>query len=172
MDLPLTPRMVILEEKKLVGMHLKMCLDDHKVANLWSAFMPKRNQITNAISGELISMAIYGKDYFRQFNPSAEFEKWAAVEVSNVENPPPGLRGFILSSGIYAVFDYKGSANDPAIYQFIFTQWLPASEYQLDDRPHFEILGSQYNNESSDSEEEIWIPVKPKHWSASFQDGF
>lgn len=163
MDHPLTPRMVILEEKKLVGMWLMVCLEDHKVSNLWSAFMPKRNQISNAISSDLISMAIYGKDYFRHFNPRAEFEKWAAVEVSNVENPPPGMKCFILPSGLYAVFDYKGSSTDPAIYQSIFTRWLPASEYQLDDRPHFEILGAQYKNESTDSEEEIWIPVKPKH---------
>jgi AraC family transcriptional regulator len=36
------------------------------------------------------------------------------------------------------------------------------SAYDLDNRPHFEILGEKYKNESPDSEEELWIPVKLK----------
>ena len=47
-------------------------------------------------------------------------------------------------------------------FQYIFTNWLPNSEYELDNRPHFEILGDKYINGSADSEEEIWIPVKYK----------
>jgi len=39
---------------------------------------------------------------------------------------------------------------------------LPNSDYELDNRPHFEILGKKYKNNSADSEEEIWIPVKLK----------
>ena len=34
--------------------------------------------------------------------------------------------------------------------------------YTLDDRPHFEILGEKYKNQDPDSEEELWIPIKPK----------
>ncbi|MDP5096829.1 MAG: GyrI-like domain-containing protein [Flavobacterium sp.] len=39
---------------------------------------------------------------------------------------------------------------------------MPNSEYQLDNRPHFEILGAKYKNNAPDSEEEIWIPIKRK----------
>jgi AraC family transcriptional regulator len=39
---------------------------------------------------------------------------------------------------------------------------LPASEYVVDNRPHFEILGAQYKNNEPDSEEEIWIPIQLK----------
>jgi AraC family transcriptional regulator len=40
---------------------------------------------------------------------------------------------------------------------------LPLSkEYELDDRPHFEILGDKYKNNDPNSEEEIWIPIKLK----------
>ena len=33
----------------------------------------------------------------------------------------------------------------------------------LDQRPHFEILGSKYKNENPASEEEVRIPIKPKN---------
>ena len=38
--------------------------------------------------------------------------------------------------------------------------WIAKSDYNLDDRPHFEVLGEKYIN--ADSEEEIWIPIKKK----------
>ena len=60
------------------------------------------------------------------------------------------------------IFDYKGSSTDTSIFQYIFRTWLPSSSYQLDDRPHFEVLGAKYKNNDPESEEEIWIPIKPK----------
>ncbi|RYE38364.1 MAG: GyrI-like domain-containing protein, partial [Sphingobacteriales bacterium] len=44
----------------------------------------------------------------------------------------------------------------------IFTEWLPNSAYELDDRPHFELLGSKYKNDDAESEEEIFVPVRLK----------
>jgi AraC family transcriptional regulator len=67
-----------------------------------------------------------------------------------------------LTGGLYAVFDYKGLSTDNSIFQFIFGTWLPSSEYDLDDRPHFEVLGNKYKNNDPTSEEEIWIPIKMK----------
>ena len=67
-----------------------------------------------------------------------------------------------LAGGQYAVFNYKGMPGDPKIFQYIYSEWLPASSYRLDNRPHFEVLGSKYKHNSQDSEEEIWIPVVEK----------
>jgi AraC family transcriptional regulator len=39
---------------------------------------------------------------------------------------------------------------------------LPKSEYELDYRPHFEILGEKYKNNDQLSEEDIFIPIKPR----------
>jgi AraC family transcriptional regulator len=73
------------------------------------------------------------------------------------------METFTLTSGLYAVFQYKGTANEAAgTFQYILGTWLPNSEYTLDSRPHFEILGEKYKNNDPDSEEEIWIPIKPK----------
>ena len=101
---------------------------------------------------------------FKNFNPAAEFQKWAAVEVLDFTEIPEGMETYTIKGGLYAVFDYVGPASEgEKIFTYIFTSWLPASEYELDNREHFEILGEKYKNNEPDSEEEIWIPVKRKN---------
>ena len=124
--------------------------------------MPMRHDIYNRLNDEVISLQNYDPGYFESFNPNAQFEKWTAVEVSVFDSIPIGMETMTLEEGLYAVFDYRGSSADPRIFQYIFTTWLPGSAYQLDHRPHFEILGAKYKNNDSNSEEEIWIPIKPK----------
>lgn len=156
----MTPRIETTNEKKLVGKRLTMSFSNYKVAELWQSFLPKRKEISNNLSDDLISMVIYKPVHFSVFKPTNEFEKWATVEVSAFENIPTGMETFVLSSGLYAVFDYKGLSTDNSIFQYIFGTWLPSSGYVLDDRPHFEVLGNKYKNNDPTSEEEIWIPIK------------
>jgi AraC family transcriptional regulator len=156
------PRIEISEEKKLVGKRLVMSFADYRVGELWQSFMPRLNEIGSKVSNDLISMAIYKPGHFAAFDLANKFEKWAAVAVSDLENIPDGMETFVLPGGLYAVFDYKGSNTDNTVYQYIFGTWLPDSDYILDDRPHFEILGEKYKNNDPTSEEEIWIPIKLK----------
>ena len=100
--------------------------------------------------------------YFNDFNPDTEFEKWAAVEVTDLNSIPAGMESFILKAGLYAVFLHKGSGTDNSTHQYIYSTWLPNSDYIMDDRPHFEILGEKYRNDDPGSEEEIWIPIRLK----------
>jgi len=158
----MTPRIENLSDKKLIGKRLTMSLANNKTGELWQNFMPKRREITNNVSNVLISMQVYKPTHFADFKPTNEFEKWATVEVTNFESVPTEMETFSLAGGLYVVFDYKGSSNDPSIFQYIFGTWLPSSEYLLDDRPHFEVLGDKYKNNDPNSEEEIWIPIKPK----------
>lgn len=158
----MAPRIEILKEKKLVGLHLAMSLSDNKTTALWKRFMPRRAEITHQVTSDLISMQLYSPLYFANFNPGTEFTKWAAVEVSTFESIPQGMETFLLTGGLYAVFDYKGHPNDGTIFKYIFGTWLPESTYTLDERPHFEVLGEKYKNNDPTSEEEIWIPIKPK----------
>src|SRR5687768_16177222 len=155
------PSIETLAEKKLIGKRMTMSLSNIKTGELWRSFMPRRREIGNNLNSDLFSMQVYDRPVdFGNFNQ--EFEKWAAVEVSNFDAIPDGMETFTLKGGLYAVFHYKSSSTDPAIFQFIFGTWLPNSEYVLDDRPHFEILGDRYRNADPDSEEDIRIPIKPK----------
>ncbi len=153
------PKIKILPQKKLIGKRLTMSLTDNKTFQLWHSFMPRRKEITNSMASDLFSMQVYGSP-LKLGDLNQTFEKWAAMEVSDFENIPNEMDTFILEGGLYAVFHYKGLSTDNKIFIYIFETWLPNSNYLLDERPHFEILGDKYKNGNPNSEEEIWIPIK------------
>jgi len=157
------PRIETITDKKLVGKQLTMSFANYTIGELWKSFMPRKKEITSNLNNDLISMAIYEPGHFLDFKPTNEFERWAALEVSDFDTIPTDMETFTLKGGEYAVFHYKGLNTDPSIFEFIFTNWLPNSNYVLDNRPHFEILGEKYKNNDPTSEEEIWIPIKAKH---------
>lgn len=156
------PRIETLPPKKLVGLSLKMNLANNLTGQLWGQFGPRIKDIPNRVSEDKISLQVYPPNYYAQFSPTTEFEKWATVEVDSFDAIPEGLQSFELQGGLYVVFDYKGSSTDTSIFQYIFSEWLPKSTYVVDDRPHFEVLGPNYKNNNPDSEEEIWVPVREK----------
>jgi AraC family transcriptional regulator len=159
----LGPRIEILPEKKFVGKRIKMSFSNNQTHELWKSFMPSRREIKNNIGSDLYSVEVYEPLYFNNFNPEKEFDKWAAVEVTDFEKVPDDMDTLILPRGLYAVFLHKGAAGKgPETYQYIFGTWLPASDFLLDNRPHFAVMGEKYKNDDPDSEEEVWIPVK-KH---------
>jgi AraC family transcriptional regulator len=158
------PEIVQLSAKTLVGKHLNMSFAENRTVELWKSFMPRLKEINHRISGDLFSMQLFDeRPNFSKFNPTLMFEKWAAAEVSDIDTIPDGMEAFHLEIGLYAVFAYKGSVSEAAsFFQYIFGTWLPGSGYTLDSRPHFEILGEKYNNDSADSEESIFIPIKKR----------
>jgi AraC family transcriptional regulator len=160
----LQPRIQTIPAKNLVGTKVNMSITDNKTGELWRNFMPRRREIANNLNADLICMQVYDDALnFKDFTPDTIFDKWAAVEVADVAEVPPGMQTYTLPGGTYAIFDYKGAASAFApTFQYIFYEWLPQSNYDLDQRPHFEILGAKYKNEHPESEEEIWVPVRLK----------
>ncbi|MEI6060375.1 MAG: GyrI-like domain-containing protein [Bacteroidota bacterium] len=159
-----TPSLEVIPPKKLMGKKLRMSLAQNRTFELWHSFMPHREAITNKLSADLISMQVYDVSLdFADFTPQTEFEKWAAVEVPDFDTILPGMETYIMKGGLYAVFIYKGRASEfHDTFRFIFDTWLPASEFEIDNREHFEILGAKYKNDDPDSEEEIWVPLKAR----------
>ncbi|MDZ7613813.1 MAG: GyrI-like domain-containing protein [Flavobacteriaceae bacterium] len=140
-----------------------MSFAHYKVGALWKSFMPRRKEIKNNLTNDLISLVVYTPTHFTDFKPTNEFERWATVEVSDFDNVPTEMETFVLASGQYAVFINKGETKEfQKTSQNIYNVWLPNSEYVLDNRPHFEVLGDKYKNNDLNSEEEIWIPIKRK----------
>ena len=153
-----------LSPKKLIGQRIITSFSENRTVDLWQNFMPRRKEILNNLTHDLISMQVYPESYnFTIFDPVIKFEKWAAIEVSDFDTIPDGMESFTLFGGLYAVFIHKGAASTgPKTFQYIFGEWIPSSDYALDNRPHFEILGKKYINDDPASEEEIWIPIKAK----------
>lgn len=123
--------------------------------------MPRRKEITSNLNEDLFSMQVYPINYdFINFDFNAEFTKWAAIEVDSLENIPEGMESYIFEGGLYAVFHYKGLNTNTEIFNYIYSVWQPHSDYVLDDRPHFELLGKNYKNGDPNSEEHIFIPIR------------
>ena len=154
----------LVQEKKLVGKGLLMSLTDDKTEQLWRSFMPGLKNISSLSGPDLYSLQVYPEDYFiKDFDPEATFQKWALAEVDSFENIPKDMETFILPGGLYAVFIHKGGpAKAMETFEYIFNEWLPVSGYEMDARPHFEVLGDKYRGDHPDSEEEIFIPIRNK----------
>ncbi len=155
MNLP--HRIEIIESKKLAGFSIVTSFQEDKTPIVWRQFMMRRNEIVNRISTQLFSLQIYTEN----FTPNQTFIKYALAEVSDFENVPEEFETFELESGKYLVFNYKGKAeNGPEIFRYIFQNFIPENQFEVDNRPHFEIFGDDYNPNDDSAEEEIWIPIK------------
>lgn len=154
----LTPNIVNLAPKKLVGINIEMSLTENKTQVLWRAFMPRLKEIKNRVGKDLFALQVYSENHFQKFIPTNRFTKWALAEVDSFEHIPANMQPFELEGGKYAVFHLKG--DDKSIFQYIYGEWIHKSEYSLDNRPHFEVLGEKYKNNSPSSEEDIYIPVR------------
>ena len=157
------PKIETFRARKLVGIRQKMSLADNLTAQLWQSFMPRRHEVKNRSTNEYISMQVYSKTDEQPLSPTTVFEKWAVVEVSAHNDVPIGMESYSLPGGKYAVFVHHGPANAaPKTMQHIFGIWLPNSEYELDNREHFEILPEGYDPLDQQAQEEVWIPIRSR----------
>ena len=119
--------------------------------------MPNKFKITNTINEELIALQYYG-----DFNDTNQpYDIMACAEVSDLNDIPDELIGFTIPTGDYAVFVLKGM-DAGGLYRKILSEWLPDSDYVIDDRPHFQVMGKKYINGSEKSEEDFYIPITSK----------
>ena len=143
----------------LCGASEAMSLQTFTPWTLWPRVMPRLAQIRNRTSQDLISLRNFNG--IPVFGPQAnpDFTYWGGVEVLEANK---GFEHLEIPAGTYAVFHYKGLSSDSTIWRYIYSQWLPNSKWELDERPHFERLGSKYKNDDPTSEEDIYIPIRPK----------
>ncbi len=157
------PRIVEMEPRLLIGLRIATTLAKNQTAALWQRFQPRRKEIAHQLPGALYSVEVYDEAFTRgEFSPVTRFEKWAAVAVSETSAVPEGMEVLVLPAGKYAVFTHKGlhSAALEA-FAYIFREWLPASGYRLDPRPHVEVMGEKYHGPHDPySEEDFWIPIQ------------
>ncbi len=156
------PRVRLSRKIRLVGKRLKMNFANDKTVELWKSFMPERKKISNIKGEDLYCVQIYDyQDDEEIFSFEMPFEKWAAVEVSSFDNIPEGMETMTIECDWYAVYTHKGPASAfREQYDAIFEPWYEYALYEIVSRPFFQVMGKKYKNDSPDSEEEIWIPVK------------
>ena len=153
------PKVEICEEKVLIGMSTTMAMADNKTFGLFHKFMQRRKEIRDISSNDVYDVRLFGRAYLNDFSPHTNFVKWAAVEVSQIVNIPAEMNIIHIPTGLYAIFKIVGMDANPTLFEYIFTEWLPASGYQLDERPHFHRLSESYQSKAADSLQEIYVPI-------------
>ncbi|WP_411895143.1 GyrI-like domain-containing protein [Winogradskyella sp. A2] len=155
----MNPTIKTISEKYLVGMQGSMHHGEiQKIISLWKQFMPNKHKITNTVNEELIALQNYDEFY----NTKLAYNIWACTEVLDFNAIPEGLSSITIPKGDYAIFVLKG-IDAGGLYRQIMGEWLPDSGYDIDNRPHFQVMGSKYINGSSKSEEDFYVPIKPKN---------
>ena len=147
--------------KLLTGIRRRMSFLNDRTSELWREFRSREGSIEGRIGDESYSVKVYEPEYsFAKFDPAAEFDKWAAAEMSE---QCLGLETLNIPAGEYAMFVHKGPAAAASVaFGYIFGEWLPNSGHALDQRPHFEVLPKEYDPFDLNAEEEIWIPVRSR----------
>jgi AraC family transcriptional regulator len=155
------PEIRVSAGKLLTGVRRRMSFVKDGTSEIWREFRRREGHIERRIGSESYSVKVYYAGYsFANFDPAAEFDKWAAAEVSG---DCEGFDTLEIPAGKYAVFIHKGTAADaPRTFGYIFGEWLPGSGYELADRPHFEVLPAGYDPFDTQAEEEIWVPIEEK----------
>ena len=154
----INPRIIESTGFRLVGMKVRMTMNDNQTAKLWQSFMPRLKEINRDNNLGLYSVQVYPEG-FGMHTRDMLFDKWAATR-SEDPQLPNGMDELLVPAGLYAVFIHQGPISTfPQTIQHIFNVWMPDSDYVLDRRPQFEIMGPRYKGEHPDSEEEVWIPI-------------
>lgn len=160
----MSPQIKTLSLTKLVGKKSITSFAQNNTFELWQSFSTRKKEIEHLVNHNLYAVEIYPTTtFFKNFDPTQEFEKWAAIAVSDIDNIPEGLDTMIVPQGLYAVFTYKGKPSEAvSTFGYIYAEWLPNSEYEMDSRPYFALMGEKYRGEHPESEEEFWIPIKQR----------
>ena len=149
---------IILEKSTFMGFSTETSLLENQTALVFKQLMIWRKDSDEHRAQPVYDIKVYPEAYFSSFNPSRSFTKWAAVQQQNTKQID-GLQSYDVDNGLYLCFTCEGSVS-AQFFQELYTSWLPQSEYELDDRPHFDKIWPDSAQRGAVLKEEIYIPVK------------
>ncbi len=155
-------RIIQSPEILIIGMKASMSFEtiSEDTGKLARQFMPRLKEVKNRVDNFTLSLQNHDNFDYNDIPPKRTFEKWIGVEVANINEVPENMETLTIKPGNYLVIDFKGAMQEfIKNWHYIHSQWLPNSDYELDNRPHFEKLSPNYSPMNAVNEEEIWIPV-------------
>ncbi len=162
-NIDLTPEIIDINDKTLVGINTSTSLGHNKIHQLWIDFFAIESEITEKKDNWYYELYKYDSDFkIANFSESMQFEKWAMVEVETNSSTPQGCSKHHLKGGKYAKFIHRGEISKIQLsLDFVYGTWILNSDYDLDTRDDFERYGKKYLGPNNiNSETEIWIAIK------------
>jgi AraC family transcriptional regulator len=154
----LKPKIVELKEKKVIFIQSIGKYGDNKTSDTWNKLMDyiKKNKLFGW------RMEFFGISHDDPNITETDKCRYDACVTVSKEIKPDGEIGFkLIDGGKYAVFRYKGPYTDfGKVYETIFRQWLPQSDYELRNIPSLEkYLNDPKKTKPEKLITEIYIPV-------------
>ncbi len=138
---------------KAVGISYFGDNNNGEIPKLWEVFNRQCKDIKNK-SKSMLCYGICDSD----MDSEGRFNYVACAEVDSFEDLPENMETKVVPEGKYIVYTYSGNLKDLGeFYGNIFTNWLPASGYEMDYRPQLELYDERF---MSNGEFDIYIPIK------------
>ena len=77
------PKIIVNSKRLFIGKSIKTNFVNNKTGVLWASFGPLIQFIQNRMGSDRFSLQVYDSSYFKRFDPTKEFTKWALVEVNS-----------------------------------------------------------------------------------------
>ncbi len=155
------PKIINGEKMNLVGLFDKTDSQEklsQKCPEIWGKFGMRMGEIDMKENNPC-----YGGTIMHGEN---EIEYFATVSLENGSKIPKGMNNHVFEEVQYAVFTHKGTLSKLGeTYNFIYSEWLPKSDYVLAGNYDLEKYDERYNMENPDHPEsamDIMIPIKNK----------
>ena len=132
-----------------------------QIPPLWNKLMTWA-KARDLVTPETLTLGISYDD--PEVTPPEKCRYDACIVVPSEFRPEPDVNVKDIPGGKYAVYKYTGTAAqimEP--WSRMFSQWLPSSGYQPDDRPCFELYhaDSMVDPASGVFQCDLCVPVKP-----------
>jgi AraC family transcriptional regulator len=152
-----------IEPQLLSGQKIRTSIASQETSKLWRPFRQAIREKEGLSPTKFYSIGRYGNKMMNgDFTEDSQFEKCAAI-TNAISFCPSFFEEIRLEGGLYAVFSHHGSiAKFQVTLQEFMKNWLPKSNYRLDDQAHFETFDETYDPFSEDSVELVHIPVIEK----------
>ncbi len=158
-EIIMQPRFEHLDALTVVGLAGQFTMENNTIPQLWDKFNPRAMEIQDARYDCCLGLCYYEPNYEK----GKTFTYMAGRIVNQANDIPQGMTVREVPASDYAVFEHKGSLETlQKTYDYIFREWLPASEYEMVPQDDFEWYDYRFKFGQPDSILEIWIPVKKK----------
>jgi len=156
----MNPVIVKKDEIKVIGLTCSTTISDSKIPAVWEQLFTRMNDIPNRIS----PCYMLGVSEFTTNHLQEEFTYMACVPVIHIDEIPEGMVGRTIPSREYVMVTNKGALDKLGYtFEYIYTNWLPKSGYELAEEDDLEFYGDRFRGPNDElSEIDIYIPIQIK----------
>jgi AraC family transcriptional regulator len=154
------PGLIEMSEKTLVGIAF-FIEDNTEINDLTKEWYRLFNKV-HSIKNRIIPERYYQVQYWSESQALGGMYFFTGIEVTQISELNPLFVVKTIPAGKYLRFIHKGLSNKVGYtYKYIYTQFLPDTDYRLTRPFNFEFYGERYKGACNEqSESEIYIPVE------------